>query len=204
MKKSWTIALMAAAVVLLPFTAKASEEIAALLVPQFKLVDNGKLIDTSEDTPIMYNEKTYVPLRLVSEALGYEVTWDGANQAIHFKQPEGNYPLLKNEGVQIVSAEPKYDMMTSLDSTHYLGSISLEIVYEVSQDLDREPVLALERLNKDQTVLTTNTQLLNKKKGVYKTTILGDSKRLPYDIKTDRETVIKQMQNDYFYRYKLK
>ncbi|WFA22623.1 hypothetical protein ERY13_17990 [Paenibacillus mucilaginosus] len=94
------------------------------------MVDNGRLIDTSNDSPILYNEKTYVPLRLVSEALGYEVTWDGTVQAIHFNLPKASYPLLQNEGVELLSAEPKYEIMTALDSSRYLGSINLEIVYQ--------------------------------------------------------------------------
>lgn len=204
MNKRWIIAMLTAALLLMPFTAKASQEIAAMLVPHFKLVKNGMLIDTSNDTPILYNEKTYVPLRLVSEALGYEVTWDGDNEAIHFSQPEKNYPILANDGVEIVSAEPKYEMMTSLDGSRYLGTIGLTLVYEVKSDLDREPVFTLEKLNNEKTVLTSDTELLKKAKGVYKTTILGDYIRLPYDIKTDRETVIKKLSQDYYYRYKLK
>jgi hypothetical protein len=46
-----------------------------------KIALNGRLWQPSQ-TPITYNGSTYLPLRAVGEALGAQITWDGATQTI--------------------------------------------------------------------------------------------------------------------------
>ena len=46
-----------------------------------KIKVNGKIIDVGEDEPFIYNNRTYVPIRFVSEALDKVVEWDN-NQNI--------------------------------------------------------------------------------------------------------------------------
>ncbi|WP_314589681.1 phosphodiester glycosidase family protein [Paenibacillus terrigena] len=52
-----------------------------LWVGQKDYIANGKR-NTSEVSPIIYKNRTYVPLRLVSEQIGLKVEWDGKNKSI--------------------------------------------------------------------------------------------------------------------------
>ncbi|WP_152396359.1 phosphodiester glycosidase family protein [Paenibacillus guangzhouensis] len=52
-----------------------------LWVGQKDYIANGKR-NTSEVSPIIYKNRTYVPLRLVSEQIGLKVDWDGKNKSI--------------------------------------------------------------------------------------------------------------------------
>ena len=44
---------------------------------------------TAENEPFIYEGRTYVPLRVVSEALGYDVEWDGANFTVSIGEAPG-------------------------------------------------------------------------------------------------------------------
>ncbi len=46
-----------------------------------KIIVNGKVINTAEE-PFVVNGVTYVPLRVVSSALGAQVDWDGQNKYV--------------------------------------------------------------------------------------------------------------------------
>ncbi|WP_426928493.1 stalk domain-containing protein [Brevibacillus ginsengisoli] len=182
----------------------AGMNISAILSPEIKLVNNGQIIDTTSNTPITYNGKTYVPIQLVSNTLGYQAAWDAKNQTIQLSPAENQYPLIGMPGFQFISIEPKYEIMTSMDGQRWLGSIKLEYVYQNDQALKRPPVLVIEMVNKDKTVLATKTTLLENKQGTHKGSTLGEYIRLPYSMKTSSEAVVKQMSTDYYYRIKLK
>lgn len=183
--------------------AASNTEIKAQLAPQIKLLLKGRVLDTTDNVPIMYQNKTYVPLRLVSEALGYEVKWDGKNQTISFELPEKNYPVIANDAFELISVEPKYDIMGSVNS--YLGGINIEFVYTLTEDVERPPVVVFEILNKDRTVLSSNTKILEETyAGTHKGYIYGEKFRLPYSYSMDREEVIKRMTEDYYYRITIK
>lgn len=50
---------------------------------------NGNPVDT-----FIYNGTTYVPLRAVSQSLGYNVNWDGANQRVYIGEMPGQKQYL--------------------------------------------------------------------------------------------------------------
>lgn len=50
---------------------------------------NGKPVET-----FVYNGTTYVPLRAVSQSLGYAVNWDGANQRVYIGEQPGQKQYL--------------------------------------------------------------------------------------------------------------
>ncbi len=50
-----------------------------------KLAVDGNLIDFSDQKPILINDRTYVPVRFLAEALGAEVNWDDARKVISIK-----------------------------------------------------------------------------------------------------------------------
>ncbi|WP_458127071.1 stalk domain-containing protein [Paenibacillus sp. Z3-2] len=205
MKKRWKVSLVLAAGLLIPTTVwAAGKQITAQFSPQIMMLLEGRVIGTPSDAPISYNGKTYVPLRLVGESLGYEVKWNGANQTISITNPEKDFPLVKNDAVEILTSEGKHNFVTSMDSKSFLGGINLDFTYTLTKDVSRPPVIVMETLNKDHTVLASETKLLQTKAGTYKDFIIGDKNRLPYSVKMKREDVIKQMSEDYYYRIKIK
>jgi hypothetical protein len=43
---------------------------------------NGNVIDTKDAPPLLINDRVYVPVRFVSEALGRYVEWDGVSYTV--------------------------------------------------------------------------------------------------------------------------
>jgi hypothetical protein len=65
-----------------------------------KLIQNG-IDKTPEDKkPFIVDGTTYVPLRAVSELLGADITWDGANNAVVLGQKVEGEPLPAPSGVE--------------------------------------------------------------------------------------------------------
>lgn len=52
-------------------------------------VNNNVISLQKNEEPILYNGRTFVPIRLVSEALNQAVQWDGANKAVKITGPTG-------------------------------------------------------------------------------------------------------------------
>ena len=71
----------------------ASQHIDALIV-QYKINVDGKDIQT-EELVVNIDDRTYLPIRKVSELLGMEVVWDGGNQTvfINTNKEENSNPL---------------------------------------------------------------------------------------------------------------
>jgi hypothetical protein len=62
-----------------------------------KITVNGQQIETDVETPpFIYNDRTYVPLRFVSEALGADVNWDNKTKTVIINS-KNNIKLEKNE-----------------------------------------------------------------------------------------------------------
>lgn len=46
-------------------------------------IDTGKVITVQSDTaPVIYNDRTMIPVRVISECLGYSVNWNGEEQTV--------------------------------------------------------------------------------------------------------------------------
>ena len=91
---------------------------------------NGNPVET-----FVYNGTTYVPLRAVSQSLGYNVAWDGTNQRVYIGDIPGEKQYLLdvcppyqtsgkyNTPVTVSMAGKKYAnsfVLGSLDGTDYL------------------------------------------------------------------------------------
>lgn len=85
MKKKVFFAIMVAvtlfSVTMSAVAASQLAEIKAYLNHGIKIVLNGQPWQPAQ-TPITYQGSTYLPLRAVGEALGAEITWDGATQTV--------------------------------------------------------------------------------------------------------------------------
>ena len=56
-----------------------------------KITVNGQQIETDvEAPPFIYNDRTYVPLRFVSEALGADVNWDNKTKTVIINSKNNN------------------------------------------------------------------------------------------------------------------
>ncbi|TZE82429.1 stalk domain-containing protein [Calorimonas adulescens] len=64
-----------------------------------KIVANGKTL-TSDTQPLMYNNSVYVPIRLVSEALGQKVTWDQNSYSVIISGSTADVDSLKAQIAQ--------------------------------------------------------------------------------------------------------
>ncbi|MGE7269912.1 stalk domain-containing protein [Brevibacillus panacihumi] len=177
-----------------------STQIQALLAPQVKINVEGKQLDLGKSPAIQYQDQSYVSVPQLAEELGYQAAWNAATQTYQLTKKNDALPSILDTDSKFISVQPNYELMTSLDKSAYLGGIKLNFVYEITNDLPREPVLVVETLNKDKTVLASKTQLLKKTKGVHEGYTLPEYIRLPYPVSTSREEVIKQMNNDYTYR----
>ena len=63
----------------LPLGAKAGETI--------KIYIDGKVIAT-DTAPVIINDRTMVPIRVISESLGMDVDWDGVSRIVYITTPE--------------------------------------------------------------------------------------------------------------------
>lgn len=64
---------------MIPCSSQAVEEQAIIRV-------NGKALDLNGNTPFITNGTTFIPLRIISESLGYQLDWDGINQIVNMKK----------------------------------------------------------------------------------------------------------------------
>ncbi len=63
-----------------------------------KIMIDGKQLNTSKE-PFTYNGTTYLPVRAVAEAVGKDVTWDGATKTVYLGEvPEKTNPNLGESG----------------------------------------------------------------------------------------------------------
>lgn len=200
-KKKFLLMFTMVTALVAPLTVMAnSTQIQALLAPQVKINVEDKQLDLGKSPAIQYQDQSYVSVPQLAEALGYQASWNAATQTYQLTKKNDALPSILDTDSQFISIQPNYELMTSLDKSAYLGGIKLNFVYEIANDLPREPVLVVETLNKDKTVLASKTQLLKKTKGVHEGYTLPEYIRLPYPVSTSREEVIKQMNNDYTYR----
>lgn len=67
-----------------PAVAAPTQDEIVLTIGSTEAIVNGKEI-TLDVAPVIMNNRTLVPIRFVSEALGYEVSWDEATQQVKIK-----------------------------------------------------------------------------------------------------------------------
>ena len=109
MKKKVFFAIMVAvtlfSVTMSAVAASQLAEIKAYLNHGIKIVLNGQPWQPTQ-TPITYQGSTYLPLRAVGEALGAEITWDGATQTV---------------GISTAGAQPaeRYDAILEFPADKY-------------------------------------------------------------------------------------
>lgn len=124
-----------------------------------KVTLNGKALDLRNAVgdpvePFMFGGTNYLPVRALAEALGLEVSWDGANSTVVLKEPEAQVQWLPDKGtlgksdVEIVSAVPAwsdeaepvvvitYNWTNNTDKRTYAMSEIREAAYQDGEELD--------------------------------------------------------------------
>jgi len=81
--------VLSISLLLLPFTGLAAEQNIQILV-------NGEKI-TTDTPPIISSDRVLVPIRVISEALGYNVVWDVTTKEVIIKDDSNTLKLIINE-----------------------------------------------------------------------------------------------------------
>jgi len=87
-----TTVFMAAAI---PAFASARQEAIIVHFNNIRIAVDGRVVQT-ENEPFIHNERTYLPMRDAAEAMGFDVTWEGATNTVHLTSRTSgatpNYP----------------------------------------------------------------------------------------------------------------
>jgi hypothetical protein len=97
---------------------------------------SGALDTLTMDTiPVIRNGRTMVPLRFISEAMGIEVNWNGANTEVIILDPENDLTLEKSiELIPVYTEEEKKEAIAELrkELETARGSENLRVQSEIS------------------------------------------------------------------------
>ena len=69
------------------------------MVKDIKINQVSKMPNNPEQKPFVYNGTTFVPLRFISENLGYPVKWDGQNQTIYIGETGEENAIYPGNGI---------------------------------------------------------------------------------------------------------
>lgn len=195
-------------------SATVANEIIAQLAAHYKIVSNGVAVDTGEDVPIKYNNKTYLPVRAVGEALGFEVKWDEKTQTVHLNSKAGtppksdSQPVIQNKDIEIITVgvKPRARNYAGQETEHLMGSFNVSLHLEVKHELDRKAAVLFEVLNDKNTVVASRLQEIHRTKAGTDTVNFTSSEfQLPYDQnKVNKLDALDLMVKDYTYRITIK
>ncbi len=98
-----------------------------------KIIVDGKQLSTSKE-PFTYNGTTYLPVRAVAEAVGKDVTWDGATKTVYLGEVPADTSTSKtkdgkNNDIEITGA--------TLDYEYGLPKLYLDFKNNTNYDIDR-------------------------------------------------------------------
>lgn len=172
-------------------------EVIARLAGHIKITNEGRVIDTGNDVPLMYNNRTYLPVRAVSEALGYDVTWMSSSSTVNISKPENAYPIISVGGIDIVDASSSLNLMSAT------AIQTVTVIIDQTENFTQEPILILEIL-KNGVVIDSQTVELEKSAGRYTKEIKSRqfSHKLGMDLTADER--LQKYNEQFSYRLKIK
>ena len=215
-KKTGWISLTLVLALVLPITAYAAggKEIVAQLASHYKIATDGVLLDTGKDVPITYNNKTYLPVRAVGEALGFEVKWDEEKQTVSLNSKAGmppksdSQPVIQNKDIEIITAgvKPEARNYAGKEDEPLMGSFDVDLHMEVKHELDRKAAVLFEVLNGKNTVGASKLQeIYLTKAGTATINFTSSEFQLPYDQKkVNKIDALDLMSKDYTFRFTIK
>lgn len=155
-------------------------EVIATVANHIKVTSEGREIDTGGDVPLVYNNKTYLPVRAVSESLGYEVEWMAESNTVNLSMPDSAYPIIALDGNEIIDALPSLNLMSNT------AIQTVTVIVDQTEEFDHAPILVLEVL-KNGVVIDSQTKELEKSPGKYSVDISSSqfSHQLGRDLTSD-------------------
>jgi len=104
-----------------------------------KIIINGKEAPAPDEEPFIYNGRTYVPLRFISENMGYRVTWDDKYKIVFIVEESA-----KEKYVLDLFDHMLYDEQTAFENEKKIvdilrgGDLSWKKFYEIESGLNIE------------------------------------------------------------------
>lgn len=94
---------------------------------------NDQIVETAV-APIIQDEVTLVPLRIISENLGAEVDWDGPNRTVAISDGEKEIKLVINQNTATINGEKKELLL----APKLIDSITMVPIRFISENLNCE------------------------------------------------------------------
>lgn len=108
--------------------------------------DEPLLLDVA---PVVYdkNQRTYIPLRFVSDTLGKKVIWDGSSDSILIRDAVEFYKIkaILDESDLAMAKISKCKIAMDMDANFTVGQLSMDMTYDIS--------VAIDKANKDMQML---------------------------------------------------
>ncbi|SER81582.1 Copper amine oxidase N-terminal domain-containing protein [Gracilibacillus ureilyticus] len=182
----------------------ADKAIKATLASYVQIVNVRENIDTSSNPLIIYNQRTYVPLRVVSEALGYEVGWDAENYRVDLKEEDQSVKLAK-DGIEVIEYAATPNARVPIHDVVSVTYTDGEILYTITEPLKEKATATFQVINQNNKVIQTETIILEETEpGTYKHNFYTGYFRTSYDgTKGDSSYFQDKVLDEFSYRLKL-
>ncbi len=202
MKKKTIIMIVALLFVSIGFSgvagyAMGQNDVIAKLAKHIKITNDGREIDTGNDVPLLYNNRTYLPVRVVSEALGYDIEWFSASSTVNISKPDSAYPIISKDGVEIV------DSSASVTIRGDTAIHSVSVIINQTKSFSYEPILIFEVL-KNGVVVDSQLVELEKTTGRYVKDIKSSQFFHSLGTSLTADEKLKKYNEQYSYRLKIK
>ncbi len=205
MKKKGLL-IVSALVIALSFSsagyAIGKNEVIARLASHIKVTDEGRLIDTSKDIPLLYDGRTYLPVRAVGEALGYKIEWINESSTVKLSKPDQAYPIINVEGLNIIDSTGVVKHWSKPSGNHRL-QYEMNIVVEQTKSFEHAPVITLEVLNSKGTVVDARNWNMRKDAGKHSLSFYSNGVELPNSKDITNEEAIERFNKQFTYRLKI-
>jgi len=121
-------ALTFALMVAVPVLARVAQETITIDYNNIRVAVNGRYVDI-ESEPFIFQGRTYLPVRDVAEAVGYNVTWEDATNTVHLTSRMAataapDYPPHQTQTDVAASTTPSAPSQASSSGSSSLGSSS--------------------------------------------------------------------------------
>ncbi|MGK9250230.1 stalk domain-containing protein [Paenibacillus humicus] len=140
--KKFVMGLFCGAVLSMSTVAFASDSIQAILFPSkitFQVKGNQAVLDTSENSVLNYNDKTYIPLRAFAEAMGANVDFVAESEATNHL----NLITISGNEYKLIQYGPD-DNITPADNTFFPLTLGIQLPNEYRQNSNQ---LSIENTN---------------------------------------------------------
>jgi hypothetical protein len=179
-------------------------QVVAELASYITVASDGRNIDVAQSSPLLYNGEVYLPAKKIGEALGYQASWDNTTKRLSFSLPADGAPVIRKNGVEIVSISSQPDLSNLLLASGH-GKLKVKFVYRVTTQLATKPVFVVDVLDSKKRVVASGTSstFSQTKPGTYEHLVFSESFPLPFKPASEADTANK-ISEMYTYRFTVK